>query len=110
MGNAEYYQNCIDISIRSMAEGPVTGPQLFVANLPGFPEVADFNSGSGRDPGTCYLDMRPEISVPGSDAGVFGRGPRCTSSGSSARSGPTNPGRFISRLIIEPLMQFFNRF
>ncbi|KAJ3040417.1 hypothetical protein HK097_002563, partial [Rhizophlyctis rosea] len=64
VGNAEYYMNCMDVSINGGASsGTLKGPQLFVANQPGYPTLADFRTDSGRESGTCYLDRRPTVSV-----------------------------------------------
>lgn len=84
VGNAEYYQNCIDISITSSSAGSIEGPQLFVANLPTYPRMADF-AGSA-DTGKCYLDQRPSINIgPGvAGSGVYGSGATCSGSGGNA--------------------------
>ncbi|KAJ3030141.1 hypothetical protein HDV00_009095 [Rhizophlyctis rosea] len=91
-GNAEYYMNCMDVSVSGGASsGTVSGPQLFVANQPGFPTLADFKTNAGTDTGVCYLNARPTVKVAvsggkvmgvsGASVGVYGKGASCSGSG-----------------------------
>jgi hypothetical protein len=46
IGNREYYMDCADVNINTNAPSnspsPVSGNELFVANLPGFPTIPEF--------------------------------------------------------------------
>ncbi|KXN67497.1 putative endoglucanase precursor, partial [Conidiobolus coronatus NRRL 28638] len=47
-GNREYYMNCADIRVRGVEGGYIEGPELLVANLPGYPTIPEFTRGGYR--------------------------------------------------------------
>ncbi|KNE61448.1 hypothetical protein AMAG_06273 [Allomyces macrogynus ATCC 38327] len=69
IGNREYYMNCADITIENPAGGggALAGPKLFVANLPGYPQIGEFPN-AGQDDGRALIAQVPTISVAGSGA------------------------------------------
>ncbi|KAJ3375292.1 hypothetical protein GGF31_004410 [Allomyces arbusculus] len=69
IGNREYYMNCADITIENPAGGggALAGPKLFVANLPGYPQIGEFPN-AGQDDGRALIAQVPTISVTGSGA------------------------------------------
>lgn len=77
IGNREYYMDCADVNVvtSSPKSSPstVTGQQLFVANLPGFPSIPEFPRPDMYD-GSEYFVSRSAISVngPSNDASPLG--------------------------------------
>lgn len=73
IGNREYYMDCADVNVVTnsppSSSSTITGQQLFVANLPGFPSIPEFPRSDMYD-GSEYFVSRPTISInaPSSDA------------------------------------------
>ncbi|KAJ2484937.1 hypothetical protein IWW37_006072 [Coemansia sp. RSA 2050] len=42
-GNREFYMNCADVAIKGGSSKSYTGPQMVVANYPGYPTIPEFN-------------------------------------------------------------------
>ncbi|KAK9765513.1 hypothetical protein K7432_006100 [Basidiobolus ranarum] len=62
VGNREYYMNCADIEIKGSDDGYITGPELLVANLPGYPQIPEFPY-DGPNDGRDLLAARPTITI-----------------------------------------------
>ncbi|TPX38152.1 hypothetical protein SmJEL517_g00269 [Synchytrium microbalum] len=62
IGNREYYMNCADVAISGSSTGSLTGPRLFVANLPGTPTVPEFPTADSND-SSQYFASRDIIRV-----------------------------------------------
>ncbi|KAJ2001516.1 hypothetical protein H4R26_004092, partial [Coemansia thaxteri] len=60
-GNREYYMNCADVSISGSSSGSFTGPQMVVANYPGYPTIPEFNG--DYTTGMQYYTNAPNITV-----------------------------------------------
>jgi hypothetical protein len=59
-GNREYYSNCVDIKITGgNPGGSITGPELLIGNLPGYPTFPEFYAGDRKE----LFDKRPIITV-----------------------------------------------
>ncbi|KAJ3038199.1 hypothetical protein HK097_003239 [Rhizophlyctis rosea] len=97
VGNREYYMNCVDIkTVGGPKSGTVSGKQLFVAHVPGYPTIPEPSVGSVTD---CWLNARPSISlqisngvlqsVSGGSRGVF---PAPSTSASNTCPGTTTGG------------------
>ncbi|KAJ2001518.1 hypothetical protein H4R26_004094, partial [Coemansia thaxteri] len=41
-GNREFYMNCADVSITGSSSTSYTGPQMVIANYPGYPMIPEF--------------------------------------------------------------------
>jgi len=69
VGNREYYMNCADVIVTGgTSPSSVTGPKLFVANLPyiaGAPSIPEFPDVTSTNDGRNYLEARPIITVTG---------------------------------------------
>ncbi|KAI9189261.1 hypothetical protein H9P43_000692 [Blastocladiella emersonii ATCC 22665] len=62
-GNREYYMNCATVTVQGDAGAALTGPELLVANLPGFVTIPEFG---GNNPDRRELfDQRKIITVRG---------------------------------------------
>ncbi|KND02442.1 uncharacterized protein SPPG_02907 [Spizellomyces punctatus DAOM BR117] len=61
VGNREYYMNCADVTIQGGGSG-FTGPQLFVADLPGTPTIPEMVPGDLND-GRQFFSQRKQITV-----------------------------------------------
>ncbi|KAI9297410.1 hypothetical protein K502DRAFT_347123 [Neoconidiobolus thromboides FSU 785] len=62
VGNREWYMNCIDIEITGgNPSGTITGPELLVANLPGYVVFPQFNQGGDH---VERFAQRPQITIP----------------------------------------------
>lgn len=91
VGNREYYMNCADVIITQSnptyagAGGYVTGPQMLIVNVPGYPTIPEFlgNPKTGED----LFNARPIITVRLS--GSTG-GSSTPSSGGSTSGGSTS--------------------
>lgn len=81
IGNREYYQNCADINIQNGGSG-FTGPELFVANLPGFPTIPEMPA-SGTNDGRQFFGQRKQITIGSSGSG--------SNTGSTGGTPPTAP-------------------
>lgn len=74
IGNREYYMDCADVNVvTNSAETTasiISGHQLFVSNLPGFPTIPEFPRSDMYD-GSEYIVSQPTFSIkaPSSDAG-----------------------------------------
>ncbi|KAJ1905926.1 hypothetical protein LPJ71_004422 [Coemansia sp. S17] len=42
-GNREFYMNCADVAIKGGSSKSYTGPEMVVANYPGYPTIPEFN-------------------------------------------------------------------
>ncbi|NDD83679.1 hypothetical protein EBZ38_05265 [bacterium] len=63
IGNREYYMECADITVDSRnTAGPLTGLELLVVNLPGYPTVPEFGS-PGMYDGEDLLNARKSITI-----------------------------------------------
>jgi hypothetical protein len=59
-GNREYYSNCVDVNITGGSpNGSITGPELLIANLPGYTTFPEFYQGDRRE----LFDKRPIITI-----------------------------------------------
>jgi len=91
VGNREYYMNCADVIITGgTTPALVSGPRLFVANLPyvqGAPTIPEFPDPSSTNDGRNYLADRPIIQVTGS--GSSGSGSVTTGSTPITTAPPT---------------------
>ncbi|KXN68103.1 hypothetical protein CONCODRAFT_42107 [Conidiobolus coronatus NRRL 28638] len=59
-GNREYYSNCVDIKITGgNPSGSITGPELLIGNLPGYPIFPEFYAGDRKE----LFNKRPIITV-----------------------------------------------
>jgi hypothetical protein len=59
-GNREYYSNCADIKITGGSpSGSITGPQLLIGNLPGYPRFPEFYQGDRKE----LFAKRPIITI-----------------------------------------------
>ncbi|KAK9693788.1 hypothetical protein K7432_013732 [Basidiobolus ranarum] len=62
IGYREYYMNCADIEIKGSDNGYITGPELLVVNLPGYPTIPEFPQ-DGPNDGRDLLAARPTITI-----------------------------------------------
>lgn len=73
IGNREYYMDCADVNVITNSPGStaskISGQQLFVANLPGYPTIPEFPRPDMYD-GTDLILSRPafSINVPSDDS------------------------------------------
>ena len=62
IGNREYYMDCADVNVitesRSDSPSPVSGKELFVANLPGYPTVPEFPRSDMYDGSDLLLSQK----------------------------------------------------
>ncbi|KAI9168542.1 hypothetical protein H9P43_007915 [Blastocladiella emersonii ATCC 22665] len=63
-GNREIYQDCIDITVSSSSGSAISGKQLVVANLPGFPTLPEGLAGA-----KALFDAAPVITIGGNGNG-----------------------------------------
>ncbi|NBU34285.1 hypothetical protein EB118_06980 [bacterium] len=62
IGNREYYMECADIYVSGSGSGTVSGLELLVVNLPGYPTIGEFGS-PGMYDGSDKLSSRKSITV-----------------------------------------------
>ncbi|KAI9189454.1 hypothetical protein H9P43_000887 [Blastocladiella emersonii ATCC 22665] len=86
VGNREYYMSCSTITIDGPKDGSITGPELLVANLPGFPLRFPEFGGKGDDKRELF-DQRKIITVRGNGSVAPGPGPAPRPT-STATTGP----------------------
>ncbi|KAJ1654892.1 hypothetical protein IWQ61_005253 [Dispira simplex] len=68
-GNREFYMNCMDFSLEGVESGKIEGPQMVIANYPGYPTIGQF--AWGEDPRLDLYQNRPNIIITG-DGSVSG--------------------------------------
>ena len=64
VGNREYYMECADMSINTNnnVNSPLTGKELVVANLPGYPSIPEFLQPDAYN-GSDLFEQRKDISI-----------------------------------------------
>ncbi|KAI9597793.1 hypothetical protein BDF19DRAFT_411728 [Syncephalis fuscata] len=64
-GNREYYMNCADVEISGGSDtGSLTGPELFVAQLEGKPQIPQWANTDGKHDGKEYFPKRKIVTIP----------------------------------------------
>ncbi|KAI9596064.1 hypothetical protein BDF19DRAFT_439511 [Syncephalis fuscata] len=64
-GNREYYMNCVDIEINGGSNtGSLTGPELFVGQLPGRPRIPEWANTDAKKDGKEHFFNRKIVTIP----------------------------------------------
>ncbi|KAJ2551240.1 hypothetical protein GGH95_005951, partial [Coemansia sp. RSA 1836] len=66
-GNREFYMNCVDVAIKGGSSSSYTGPQMVIANYPGYPTIPEFNG--NYETGMEHYTGAKNITVSPSGAG-----------------------------------------
>lgn len=87
VGNREQYMNCADIKITGGGRGSLTGKRMAVANLPGYPQIAEWPpaTNDGRE----VFEQAPTISISNQGTSSSGAGDAVSLEGDTGSS-PVN--------------------
>ncbi|KAJ1969075.1 hypothetical protein IWQ62_000858 [Dispira parvispora] len=88
-GNREFYMNCMDFSLEGVEGGKIEGPQMVIANHPGYPTIGQF--AWGEDPRLDLYQNRPNIIINGDGSVSGGNSTTPQPSASNTSASDTTP-------------------
>ncbi|KAJ1948633.1 hypothetical protein IWQ62_006865, partial [Dispira parvispora] len=95
-GNREFYMNCMDYSLEGVEGGKIEGPQMVIANYPGYPTIGEFRHSA--DPRLDLYQNRPMVVITGDGSSAGGNQTESvtdaptTTAGETASATPTDGG------------------